>query len=73
MKAAPALLEHAVPMRYLLGNKIYDADRLRELARDADATSVIPGLLNTIACRPGQPFMPPESMTIPPGSLKLPK
>lgn len=43
MKAAPALLERAGPMRYLLGDKGYDADRLRRLAREAGAIPVIPG------------------------------
>ena len=46
MKAAPALLERARRMRYLLGDKGYDADRLRLLARDAGATPVIPGPRN---------------------------
>ena len=43
MKAAPALLEHAGRMRYLLGDKGYDADRLRRLALAAGAVPVIPG------------------------------
>jgi transposase len=46
MKAAPALIERAGPMRYLLGDKGYDADRLRRLAREAGATPVIPGRRN---------------------------
>lgn len=46
IKAAPALLEHSGGMRYLLGDKGYDADHLRELARDAGATPVIPGRRN---------------------------
>jgi hypothetical protein len=46
MKAAPALLERARRMRYLLGDKGYDADRLRALARDAGATPVIRGRRN---------------------------
>jgi transposase len=46
MKAAPALLERAGRMRYPLGDKDYDADRLRGLARDAGATPVIPGRRN---------------------------
>ena len=33
-------------MRYLLGDKGYDADRLRRLARDAGAVPVIPGRRN---------------------------
>ncbi|WP_408735067.1 IS5 family transposase [Acidomonas methanolica] len=46
VKAAPALLERAGPMRYLLGDKGYDADLLRHLAREAGATPVIPGRRN---------------------------
>jgi len=46
MKAAPALLERARPMRYLLGDKGYDADRLRRQAREVGATPVIPGRRN---------------------------
>ena len=46
MKAAPALLERAGPMRYLLGDKGYDADRLRRLTRKAGAIPVIPGRRN---------------------------
>jgi transposase len=46
MKAAPALLERAGPMRYPLGDKGYDADQLRRLAREAGATPVIPGRRN---------------------------
>ena len=46
VKAAPALLERAGRMRYLLGDKGYDADRLRRLARDAGAVPVIPGRRN---------------------------
>ena len=33
VKAAPALLERAGPMRYLLGDKGYDADRLVSIRR----------------------------------------
>ena len=33
-------------MRYLFGDKGYDADRLRRLARDAGAVPVIPGRRN---------------------------
>jgi hypothetical protein len=33
-------------MRYLLGDKDYDADRLRCLAREAGATPVMPGRRN---------------------------
>ena len=46
MKAAPALLERARPKRYLLGDKGYDTDRLRSVAREAGATPVIPGRRN---------------------------
>lgn len=46
MKAAPTLLERARPMRYLLGDKGYDADRLRRQAREVGATPVIPGRRN---------------------------
>jgi transposase len=46
VKAAPALLERAGRMRYLLGNKGYDADRLRRVAREAGAIPVIPGRRN---------------------------
>ena len=46
MKAAPALLERAVRMRYLLGDKGYDADPSRRLTREAGATPVIPGRRN---------------------------
>ncbi len=46
VKAAPALPEHAGRMRYLLGDKGYDADRLRRLTRDAGAGPVIPGRRN---------------------------
>jgi len=45
-KAAPALLERAGRMRYLLGDKGYDTDRLRGLARDAGAVPVILGRRN---------------------------
>ncbi len=44
--AAPALLERAGRMRYLLGDKGYDADRLRRSLRDAGAVPVIPGRRN---------------------------
>lgn len=46
MKAAPTLLEQARPMQYLLGDKGYDADRLRRQAREVGATPVIPGRRN---------------------------
>lgn len=41
--AAPALLARAGRMRYLLGDKGYDADRLRRSLREIGATPVIPG------------------------------
>ena len=44
--AAPALLERAGRMRYLLGDKGYDADRLRRSLREAGAIPVIPGRRN---------------------------
>ena len=46
VKAAPALLERAGHMRYLLADKGYDADRLRRSLRDAGAVPVIPGRRN---------------------------
>ncbi|MDQ1159491.1 transposase [Sphingomonas sp. SORGH_AS 950] len=46
VKAAPALLERAGRMRYLLADKGYDADRLRRSLRDAGAVPVIPDRLN---------------------------
>ena len=46
VKAAPALLERAGPIRYLLGDKGYDADRLRRSLREAGAVPVIPGRRN---------------------------
>lgn len=46
VKAAPALLERARRMRYLLADKGYDADRLRRSLRDAGAVPVIPGRRN---------------------------
>lgn len=46
VKAAPALLERAGRMRYLLADKGYDADRLRRSLRDAGAVPVIPGRRN---------------------------
>ncbi len=44
--AAPALLEHASGMRYLLGDKGYDADQLRRSLRETGITPVIPGRRN---------------------------
>lgn len=41
--AAPALLARAGPMRYLLGDKGYDADHLRRALREAGTIPVIPG------------------------------
>jgi transposase len=46
VKAAPALLERAGPIRYLLGDKGYDADRLRRSLREAGAVHVIPSRRN---------------------------
>ncbi|KQN92136.1 transposase [Sphingomonas sp. Leaf67] len=46
VKAAPALFERAGRMRYLLGDKGYDADRLRRSLRDGGAVPVIPGRRN---------------------------
>ncbi|APH52554.1 Transposase [Granulibacter bethesdensis] len=46
VKAAPALLERAGRMRYLLADKGYDADRLRRSLRDVGAIPVIPGRRN---------------------------
>jgi transposase len=46
VKAAPALLERAGQMRYLLGDKDYDADRLRRSLRETGTTPVIPGRRN---------------------------
>ena len=46
VKAAPALIERAGRMRYLLGDKGYDADRLCRAVRDAGTIPVIPGRRN---------------------------
>lgn len=46
IKAAPALLQRAGRMRYLLADKSYDADQLRRSLRDAGAVPVIPGRRN---------------------------
>jgi len=46
VKAAPALLERAGPMRYLLGDKGYDANRLRKSLRESGISPVIPGRRN---------------------------
>jgi len=46
VKAAPALLERAGRMRYLLADKGYDADRLRRSLREMGATPVMPGRRN---------------------------
>ena len=46
VKAAPALLERAGRMRYLLADKGYNADRLRRSIRDVSALPVIPGRRN---------------------------
>lgn len=44
--AAPALLERAGRMRYVLADTGYDADRLRRPLRDVGAVPVIPGRRN---------------------------
>jgi transposase len=46
VKAAPALLERAGRMRYLLADKGYDAHHPRRSLRDAGAVRVIPGRRN---------------------------
>ncbi len=46
IKAAPALLEHAGRMRYLLGDKGYDADGLRRSLHETGTIPVIPGRCN---------------------------
>ncbi len=46
VKAAPALLERAGRILYLLADKGYDADRLRRSLRDAGTVPVIPGRRN---------------------------
>jgi len=46
VKAAPTLIERAGRMRYLLGDKGYDADRLRRSLREVGTTPVIPGRRN---------------------------
>ena len=46
IKAAPALLERAGRIRYLLADKCYDADRLRRSLRDGRTVPVIPGRRN---------------------------
>ena len=46
VKAAPALIERAGRMRYLLGDKGYDADRLRRALREIGTVPVIPGRRN---------------------------
>ena len=46
VKAAPALIERAGRMRYLLGDKGYDADWLRRSLREIGITPVIPGRRN---------------------------
>ena len=46
IKAAPALLQRAGRMRYLLADKGYDADQLRRSLRDAGAVPLIPGRRN---------------------------
>ncbi len=46
IRAAPDLLEHTGRMRYLLGDKCYDADSLRRSLRDAGDVTFIPGRRN---------------------------
>jgi transposase len=46
IKAAPALLERAGRMRYLLADKGYDADPLRRSVREAGGVPAIPGRSN---------------------------
>lgn len=46
LKTAPALLERAGRMRYLLADKAYDADRLRRSLREAEAVSDFSGRRN---------------------------
>ena len=46
IKDAPALLQRAGRMRYLLADRGYDADQLRRSLRDAGAVPVIPGRRN---------------------------
>ena len=46
IKAAPALIERAGRMRYLLSDKGYDADHLRRSLREVGTTPVIPGKCN---------------------------
>lgn len=46
VKAAPELIERAGCIRYLLGDKGYDADSLRRSLRKAGAVPVIPGRRN---------------------------
>lgn len=43
VKAAPALLEHAGRMRYLIADKGYDANSLRRSLREGGTVPVIPG------------------------------
>lgn len=43
VKAAPALLERAGRMRYLLGDKGYEARSLRKTLREHGTSPVIPG------------------------------
>ncbi|MBB5716775.1 transposase [Sphingomonas aerophila] len=46
IKAAPALLQRAGRIRYLLADKGYDADQLRRSLRNTGAVPVIPGRRN---------------------------
>lgn len=46
IRAAPALLERAGRMHYLLGDKGYDANSLRKTLRENGTSPVIPGRRN---------------------------
>ena len=46
VKAAPRLLKRAARLRYLIGDKGYDADWFRKAIREAGAVPVIPGRRN---------------------------
>ena len=46
IKAAPALIERASRIRYLLGDRGYDANSLRRSLREAGAIPAIPGRCN---------------------------
>ncbi|MEG3085356.1 transposase [Sphingomonas sp. PB2P12] len=67
IKAAPALLERAGRMRYLLGDKGYDADSLRRSLRGAGAIPVIPhSVRQTAILRPPprrECLLPPKRLS----------